>query len=170
MLNLLSMQSKPTPSKMSLEGLQHLVQCHCILPQYRRRKDPVFHKFTVFSILEDDRAVEKSAQCPNCGILHRVFDICKSEILIGKDETKTLAEIKDLKIVLPASLVELLESYSCEVNIWEQAIFIRNNKKWGEKIKLSSDASEDENSAKFLVFLSPENYRVDTETSMSTIG
>ena len=155
---------------MKLEGLQHLVQCHCILPQYRKRKDPVFHKFTVFSILEDDNVVEKTAQCPNCGVLHRVFDICKSEILIGKDETKTLAEIKDLKIVLPSTLVELLESYSCDLNVWEQAVFIRSNEKWGEKIKLSTDSSEDENSSKFLVFLGPENYRVDTETSLSTIG
>jgi len=153
-----------------LVGSQHLVQCHCILPQYRKRKDPVFHKFTVFSILENDIALEKNVQCPNCGVLHRVFDICKSDILIGKDETTTLTEIKDLKLMLPSSLVELLESYSCEINIWEHAAFIRDNSLWGEKIKLSSDASEDENSAKFLIFQGPESYKIATENSSSTIG
>ena len=155
---------------MKLEGLQHLIQCHCILPQYRRRKDPVFHKFTVFTVLEDDQAVEKNAQCPNCGVIHRVFDICKSEILIGRDESRTLTEIKDLKIVLPTSVVDLLESYSCDINTWEHAAFIRENQMWGERIKLSSEESETENSAKFLVFLGPENYRITTESSMSTIG
>lgn len=155
---------------MKTEGLQHLIQCHCILPQYRKRKDPIFHQFTVFSTLENDEVVEKNAQCPNCGVLHRVFDICKSEILIGKDETKTLAEIKDMRLLLPTALVDLLESYSCDINIWEQAVFIRQNKKWGEKIKLSSDSSETENSAKFLIFLDNESYKISTETSMSTIG
>jgi hypothetical protein len=75
-----------------------------------------------------------------------------------------------MRLLLPTALVDLLESYSCDINIWEQAVFIRQNKKWGEKIKLSSDSSETENSAKFLIFLDNESYKISTETSMSTIG
>ena len=64
-----------------MQGFKHLVQCHCILPQYRKMKDPVFHKFVVFSTIDKKDNVEpKNVQCNNCGVIHKVFDICKSEI------------------------------------------------------------------------------------------
>ena len=63
--------------------VKHLIECHCTLPQYRNRPDIVYHKFPVFSLLESDSVVEKLARCNNCDAVHRVFDVCKSEIFIG---------------------------------------------------------------------------------------
>ena len=105
------------------EGVKHLVQCHCILPQYRNRPEPVFHKFTVFSVVENDSVVEKISQCPNCGVIHKIIDICKSEILIGKDENRTLIEKSDLALSLPEKVIDLLETYSCDLPTWEHCAF-----------------------------------------------
>ena len=71
------------------KGTKHLIQCHCLLPQYRNKPDPVFHKFPVFSVIdESDTVILKYAECNNCGAAHKVYDICKSEILTGRDEAR----------------------------------------------------------------------------------
>ena len=66
-----------------MTGVLHLIECHCCLPQYKNSKKPVYHKFKVFSILDDgDTVISKHSQCNNCGVVHHVIDICKSEIII----------------------------------------------------------------------------------------
>ncbi len=35
-------------------GLKHMVECNCILPQYRNQTPAVFHQFVVFSIINRD--------------------------------------------------------------------------------------------------------------------
>ena len=149
------------------EGVKHLVQCHCILPQYRNRPEPVFHKFTVFSVVENDRVVEKISQCPNCGVIHKIIDICKSEILIGKDENRTLIEKSDLALSLPEKVIDLLETYSCDLPTWEHCAFILQEQKWGEKVKIVSDDADDKISSKFLFFNGYDSYKILTESSDS---
>ncbi len=39
-------------------GQKHLIECHCILPQYRRSSNTVYHKFVVFSVIDDSDTVE----------------------------------------------------------------------------------------------------------------
>ena len=152
------------------KGIKHLVQCHCILPQFRNHANPVFHKFVVFSILDNDNVIEKLVQCPNCGVIHKVIDVCKSEVFIGKDENKTLPLIRDIKMMLPENVAELLESYSCDLPIWEHCAFILEESLWGEKVKFISDTSDNDVSSKFLLFKSPGSYSVLTETSDNFIG
>ena len=97
-------------------GVKHLVQCHCILPQYRKQKDPTFHKFPVFSVIdESDTAVVKYAECNNCGAAHKVYDVCKSEIVTGKDEVRSSPRVEDFKFSLPNDLYELLIHYKKEI-------------------------------------------------------
>ena len=118
-----------------MQGLKHLVQCHCILPQYRKMKDPVFHKFVVFSTIDNNDNVEpKNVQCNNCGVIHKVFDICKSEILHSKEDLKTLISKKDIQMMLPNKLSEILDSYDVDLPTWEQAHFIIKNKLWNSQI------------------------------------
>jgi len=148
------------------EALRHLVQCHCILPQYRKRKDPIFHKFVVFSIIENDKVEEKLAQCPNCNIVHKIVDICKSEIVSGKDEASSIVDIDDLKISLPDKIIRLLESYNADLSIWEHVSFILDEELWGLRIKLTSDEADDEVVSKFLLFKSESSFKVETESSL----
>ena len=155
---------------------RHLIQCHCILPQYRKRTNPVFHKFVVFSIIDNDKVEEKIAQCPNCNVVlcitHRVFalihnivDLCKSEIVEGKDETSSIVGIDDLKISLPEKLINILESYSVDLPTWEHASFILEEKMWNERIKLASDETNEKSISKFLLFLAADSFKIITESS-----
>ena len=36
-----------------MAGIKHLIECHCMLPQYRNKKDRQYHKFVVFSIIDN---------------------------------------------------------------------------------------------------------------------
>ena len=79
-----------------MNGINHLIECQCILPQYKKRNNPPFHRFVVFSIVDDsDDVVEKFSQCNNCGIVHRVYDICKSEIASGHESLNSLPSKDD---------------------------------------------------------------------------
>ena len=151
------------------EGVRHLIECHCFLPQYRNRPDPVFHKFVVFSEIYNEEVKEKNAQCNNCGVIHKVTGICKSEILTGREEAKAIISIEDIKLSLPSRITEILSSYSCDLSIWENVEFVFRESKWGTKIKISYDESEDEIQAKFLKINAPESYGIIVESGKSFI-
>jgi len=87
-------------AKVSRSGVKHLVQCRCVLPQYKSALTPVYHQFVVFSVIDEtDSVISKIVQCNNCGILHRIFEVGKSEILSGKEELKSLEVFFDLGLV-----------------------------------------------------------------------
>ena len=152
------------------EGIRHLIQCHCVLPQYRKRKDPVFHKFLVFSTLENDEVEEKLAQCPNCDVIHRVFDLCKSEVYSGKDQSLAVSTIEDIKISLPSRINELLESYSCEIHVYENVKFIIEEEAWKSRVKLASEEIDGNVSSKFLQINGYEKYSIVNESGQNFIG
>jgi hypothetical protein len=113
---------------MALEGIRHLIECHCVLPQYRNSNPPVFHKFIVFSAINDDQVQKKLAQCNNCGILHRIVDICKSEIVHGLEEGSSLRSIEDLKVSFPQRLSDFLVIQKLDIATWEFIEFLIDNK------------------------------------------
>ena len=148
---------------MALSGIKHLIQCHCILPQFKESRDPVFHKFAVFSIIdeESDTVQPKFAQCNYCGIVHKVIDICRSE-LTTKEESKTLPNIVDIRLSLPKSLIEVLESYQCDISTWEHAEWIYLSKIWDSWIVLTREEDDDgEFHGKRLIFLGEERFKIE---------
>jgi hypothetical protein len=145
-----------------MTGQQHLVQCHCVLPQFKGRKDPVYHKFTVFSVIDDsDTVVPKYVQCNNCAVIHKVYDICKSEIILGKDEMRNVSKIDDFKFMIPNDLIGLLTNYNCDINIWECTLFAINNAQWGTKILLTRETVNDEIVGKMLTIKSSKQFVVE---------
>ena len=156
---------------MAKKGIKHLIQCHCFLPQYRGKPDPVFHKFTVFSVLdlESDTVEPKFAECNNCGAAHKIIDLCKSEIVVGKDEVKTQITIEDIKFSLPESLFDLLTSYNRELPDFEHALFILENNLWGDYIVLTREEMEDYTQGKIVSFVGPEKFKVESYTHRSSV-
>jgi hypothetical protein len=145
-----------------MQGYKHLIECHCVLLQYRDRKDPIYHKFVVFSAVDDtDTVIPAYAQCNNCGTVHKIYDICKSEIIAGKDESSSTEKKEDVCISLPKSLVELFESYNLEVANYQYARFILENKIWDSTIILTSELDGEQHAGKILRFLSAEKFRVE---------
>ena len=151
------------------KGIKHLVQCHCILPQFKNASDPVFHKFVVFSIIdESDTVVSKYATCNNCGATHRVYDVCKSEIVTGKEDMRSILSIDDFKFSLPSSLFELLGQYQRELCDYEYAQFIIDNKEWDSTIVLSKEEMEENIQGKSVRFLGPEKFRIESYTQRTS--
>jgi len=145
-----------------MQGYKHLLECHCVLPQFRHRNTTVYHKFVVFSIVDDsDTVVSSLAQCNNCGTVHRVFDICKSEILSGKDESRAIEKKEDISLSLPSSLVELFDSYRLELPDYQYARFIFENDLWNTTLVLSANSESGSREGKILRFVSAEKFRVE---------
>lgn len=149
---------------MSEQGIKHLVQCHCILPQFKNAENPVFHKFVVFSIVDSSDTVQpKFAQCNNCGIVHKVVDICNSVIILNKEESNSISSKSDIRISLPKSLSEILDTYDVDIATWEMAEWIYLTKRWNDGIVLARDESiENEFHGKRLVFLGEDRFKIET--------
>ena len=126
-----------------MAGIKHLIECHCTLKIYDRGEDiqnHIFHKFAVYSKLKKDenKIVEKIAQCNNCGTLHKVFDICKSELVErGKDDSNSIIDVEDIKVQLSEKVVKILERYKVDIATWEQALDVYEEKSWGSNIIVS---------------------------------
>ena len=152
-----------------MTGIKHLIECHCIMPQYRNIKNPPYHKFVVFSQIDSsDTVVPKHAACNNCGVIHNVIDISRSEILSGREQG-AIIEKEDMKFMLPQSIQDIFENYGCEIPDWEHALFILENKKWGEHIILNRKEEMDDISGKILKFYDSGKYRIEPYMIKRTI-
>ena len=154
-----------------LEGVKHLIQCHCVLPQYRNSADPVFHQFVVFSVIdvESDTVIPKFAACNNCGAAHKVIDIQKSEIITGRDEVSTAMSKEDFTFSLPSDLYNLLQTYEREIADFEHAQFILENKLWGHHIVLSREELDDYTQGKMVKFLEEHRFKVESYTIRNVV-
>ena len=153
-----------------MKGVKHLIQCHCILPQYRNIKEPVFHKFPVFSVIdESDTVIVKYAECNNCGAAHKIYDLCKSEIVMGKDEVRTQLTFEDFKHSFPDSLYDLLIQYNKDLSDFEYAQFILDNKEWNSHLVLTREEIDGHTQGKILKFIDKEKFRVESYTSRLVI-
>lgn len=148
------------PSKK--EGIRHLIECNCILPQYKKRKNPVWHKFPVFSIVDlKDKVLEKIAQCNNCGIVHKVTEIGVSEIT-KKENIKSIRTISDIKYGLPESFVGLLEQHKCDISTWEEIEFILEEERWGSFVVLSQEDVDLNIHGKMMIIKGPSFTKVES--------
>lgn len=121
-------------------GEKHLIECKCILPQFKKANTPVFHQFPVFSIVNDDDTVKpKFVQCSNCLRVHKVTEISRSEVVPGREAMSSLITIDDIKPSLPEQLVTILEKNNADLPTWEAAQFIYLNGRWGEFVVLAKD-------------------------------
>jgi hypothetical protein len=143
------------------QGMMHLIECTCILPQYLQSKNPIFHKFVVFSIVDACGDVEqKYVTCNNCGVVHRVYDICKSDVSHGRDTLRGAITIDEIRCTLPPRLTTLLESNECELPAWEHAKFIIDEQRWGQRVILTSEVIDGMRAGKFVIIQSPESFGV----------
>ena len=147
---------------MSVEGLKHLIQCHCVLPQYRNANPAIFHKFVVFSLVEDDVVKEKIVQCNNCGVLHRISDHCKSEIIHGKDSSSAVRTVEDVELNIPEKLAAYLKSQQVDIATWEQVEWVLDNPQDSE-IVIRRDEQGDRTNLKILTIKKDKTFRTRNE-------
>lgn len=153
-----------------MKGFKHLIQCHCILPQFKNLPEPKFHQFVVFSIVDESDTIEpKLAVCNNCGAMHKVIDFCKSEIVINKEDSQSVLSIEDFKFSLPNSLYELLIQYKREIADFEHAQFIIDNELWESTLLLSREEADGILQGKLIKFLSKERFRIESYSSKNFV-
>ena len=146
-----------------MKGVKHLVQCHCVLPQFRSADPPVFHKFVVFSVIdESDSIAEKVAKCPNCDALHRVTEIGKSEIAHGREGSASVMDIEDIKSQLPTSIASILDRHKVDDATYEQALFYVNTYNSEDPIILAKERIEDKTSIKAMWLKPDRSLRIET--------
>jgi hypothetical protein len=148
------------------KGFKHLVKCRCILPQFLKSSDPPVHQFLVFSIIDEetDTVKQKFVQCNNCGIIHKVVDICHSEIMQGKENLSSLVTIDDVKQSIPERLQSILEAHNCDLATYENVSWIIENQLWGNFVVLTSDVIDGLRQGKMVRIISESLYKVDTFT------
>jgi len=145
-----------------MQGIKHLIECHCVLPQFRDRRVPLYHSFVAFSILDDDdNVIPKYSQCNNCGVIHRVIDVTKSEVALGNDNAAAVVSIDDLRHSVPESVANVLDSYGVDVATWEETVFLIENAMWGSTVTLVSDESGDEIHGKQLRFMRNMQFKIE---------
>lgn len=148
-----------------MNGIKHLVPCRCILPQFKQRKKPINHQFVVFSEIDDENNVKKKyVQCPNCGIIHKVTEISRSEVQKGKEHMSSIITIDEIRQSLDQKLAALLDTNQADIATWEEVAFIIEHEEWGRHVVLNKDMDDDELHIKCLRVLSPSLFKVSNES------
>lgn len=143
-------------------GQKHLIKCRCVLLQYKRTINPPAHQFVVFSIVgDDDKVLPKFAQCNNCGIIHKVTELGRSE-LVGREGMTSLLTIDDVRTSVPPALAGLLDGVHADLPTWELARFICENKRWGDFVVLSSESEAGVKEGKYVRILGENLFKVET--------
>ena len=151
-------------------GIKHLIDCHCYLKIFKTEEKIIYHKFIVYSqIDENGNILEKYVKCNNCNAVHKVFEINRSEIFAGKDQTDSITTIEDLKYSLPKVIVNIFEQYKNDIADYEHAIDIYAKKAWGSEIILKRDIIDEMYQIKYLVINSKESFEIKNETINDTI-
>lgn len=146
---------------MPLEGIKHQVECNCILPQFIMRQPPIFHKFNVFSIIEETGNIRPShAQCNNCDAIHKIMEVNKSRQL-SKEESKLLPNLDEVKLSIPEAIRKIIESYKVDMATWQEAEFIFENEKWGRSIILFKEEDDGKTIGKYVVILGKSLFKIE---------
>ena len=146
--------------------IKHLIECQCILSIFKNKTKPLYHKFQVFSLLDEDSVIEKYVICNNCDIVHKVKEACKSEIMWGKENIKSLVTtIEDIRFNFDAmgfeGLSNILTKFNADISDWELADFLIENKECGT-ILLEKEEIDNNIVYKFLEF-NNNKYKIKKE-------
>lgn len=133
----------------------HLVECQCILPIYKNKTKPLYHKFKVFSTIENDQVEEKYVMCNNCKILHKVTEVNTSEIMWGIEEEKSMVTtVDDIKFNINndyPNIVRLFEEKEVDITIWEHFNFLVEEN-INDNVLISKTANKDKLIYKIIEF------------------
>lgn len=145
-----------------MPGIKHLIECHCVLQIYKSKtKERIYHKFPVYSKIDkNDSVIPRLSKCNNCDTLHYVYDVCKSEIRGGKDQSIATLNIEELSLMLPERLVNTLIKLETDISNWEHIVDIFEEKRWGEEVVLRRDIIDEKQHVKTLEIISFETFKI----------
>lgn len=142
--------------------IKHLVECNCLLPQFKHSDPPKWHHFVVFSEIDDKGDVIPSfAQCNNCGIIHKVVEACVSSTL-KRDNLPSLVTREELLDALPEKLQKDLEKYKPDLPTLQEITWIREHQAWGRSVILTKDEVDGIVLGKYLLLLGDTLWKINS--------
>ena len=153
-----------------MTGIKHLIECHCVLKIYNKNEKINYHKFPVYSKFDtDNKVIPKIVKCNNCEAAHWVYDICKSELRAGKDQSSVTVTIDDISISLPEKLSTMLSKLGCDISIWEHCLDIIEEESWGEFVVLKRDIIDENEHVKILKINSENKFKIENKVINTTV-
>jgi len=144
--------------------VKHLIECHCVLRIYKKENNTFFHKFPVYSKLnKNNQVIKKLAKCNNCNSLHLIYDICKSELKGGKDDSIMIQTKDDISLSLPDKLANILFKLGCDISIWEHCLDAIEEERWNEIVVLRREIIDEKQHVKILKILSENKFKVENK-------
>lgn len=146
----------------AVEYIKHLIECNCLLPQFKHSDPPMWHHFVVFSEIDDTGAIIPSfAQCNNCGMVHKVTEVGVSSTL-KRDTFMALPTIDELRNALPERLQKELSGYEVEIPTLQEILFIFQHQMWGKTVILQKEQVEEYLVGKVLQIIGVSLWRIQT--------
>lgn len=146
-----------------MDYVTHLIECSCILPLYSKSEKPVYHKFSVFSTISDDKVEEKYVACNNCDVIHKITDFCSSEIISDTSNYRGMVTTKeDLEHSLDNKLISLLVKNDCDIDVWEKVDYLLENK-IDDYVVISRSAEKDNVICQIIYFEKDGSYKLKRE-------
>ena len=152
-------------------GQRHLIDCHCILPIYKNSDPVVYHKFAVYSKLDEKtgKVIPKYVNCNNCGITHTVTEFCKAKIQKGKEDITSIRNIQEIEISLPEKLVKFLKQYKPTIDILEEIEDVFNNELFPRSLVIKREVVDESYNIKILNLINEERFTISSEILNDTI-
>jgi len=143
-------------------GIKHLIECHCTLKIYNGSNNHLFHKFPVYSNYDSTgKLIEKICKCNNCGTLHRVKSICKSEIIRGgKDRNTSEINIEDISLQIDKKIENVLRRYDCDISVWENVLDIIEKEAWEYPVIISREVIDMKYHVKIMEIVSESKIKI----------
>ncbi len=145
-------------------GQKHMIECHCILPIYKDATPTIYHKFITYSkIDESGKIIPKYVNCNNCGITHHVYEICRSDIKIGKEDIKSIRTIEDIRIGLPDKIIDILEKHDCAIEDYELVEDIFEQEIFPSELIIKREIIDEEHHIKLLKISNMKKFKIESE-------
>lgn len=106
---------------------------------------------------------EKFIICDNCGSVHRVFDMCRSEIMTKHEMILSVRTIPEIKMSLDNDVSELLEKNNCHVSTWENVEFIIDNELVETPVIINRENLNGKTSIKILELKKNKKFKIFNE-------
>ena len=143
------------------EYTKHLIECKCVLPQFKQVDPPRWHHFVVFSEIDETGSVIPSfVQCNNCGIIHRVTEVGTSSIL-RRDDLPSLPNLEEIKSGLSEKIVSILEKYDAGLPIYQEVAFIFFFFLWGRMVILNKEVVDGLMVGKYLLIIGEALWKIN---------
>lgn len=127
----------------AVEYTKHLVECNCVLPQFKHSDPPVWHHFVVFSEIDEvGNIIPSFAQCNNCGMIHKVTEVGISSTM-KRDTLPSLPTAEEIKSSLPERLQKELSGYELDLTTYQELAFIFQHQLWGRTVILQKEQVEE---------------------------